>query len=137
VRYADDWLLGFAGPRWEAEAIKSTIGTFLRDELKLELSDSKTLIHATTGAARFPGYEIKAQHADDKLDRRGQRAVSTRADRASFAGPNPPSLSTRDRPRRRGQSASLGSGPCLLRALAVDKELRGPEEAGPALHDQD
>jgi group II intron reverse transcriptase/maturase len=77
VRYADDWLLGFAGPRWEAEAIKSTIGTFLRDELKLELSDSKTLItHPTTVAARFLGYEIKAQHADDKLDRRGQRAAN-------------------------------------------------------------
>ena len=77
VRYADDWLLGFAGPKREAEEVKSRIGTFLRDVLKLELSDSKTLItHATTGAARFLGYEIKAQHADDKLDRRGQRAVN-------------------------------------------------------------
>jgi group II intron reverse transcriptase/maturase len=77
VRYADDWLLGFAGPKREAEEIKSKIGTFLRDELNLELSESKTLItHATTGAARFLGYEIKAQHADNKLDRRGQRAVN-------------------------------------------------------------
>jgi len=77
VRYADDWLLGFAGPKCEAKEIKSRIGGFLQDELKLELSESKTLItHATTGAARFLGYEIKAQHADDKLDRRGQRAVN-------------------------------------------------------------
>ncbi|WP_219420358.1 reverse transcriptase/maturase family protein [Pseudonocardia nigra] len=38
VRYADDWLLGFAGPKREAEEIKSKIGAFLRDELKLELS---------------------------------------------------------------------------------------------------
>src|SRR5215471_9594792 len=77
VRYADDWLLGFAGPKREAEEVKSRIGAFLRDELKLELSDSKTLItHATTGAARFLGYEIRAQHADNKLDRRGQRAVN-------------------------------------------------------------
>src|SRR5215469_14365442 len=44
VRYADDWLLGFSGPKKEAEEIKSRIGAFLRDELKLELSDSKTLI---------------------------------------------------------------------------------------------
>ena len=77
VRYADDWLLGFAGPKREAREIKWRSGTFLRDELKLELSESKTLItHATTGAARFLGYEIKAQHGDDKLDRRGQRAVN-------------------------------------------------------------
>jgi len=77
VRYADDWLMGFAGPKREAEEIKSRIRTFLRDELMLELSESKTLVtHATTGSARFLGYKIKAQHADDKLDRRGQRAVN-------------------------------------------------------------
>jgi hypothetical protein len=32
VRYADDWLLGFAGRRREAEAIKEKITAFLRDE---------------------------------------------------------------------------------------------------------
>src|SRR5574342_315347 len=54
-RYADDWLLGFAGPRHEAEQIKSQIQTFLREQLKLELSEPKTLItHATSQAARFP-----------------------------------------------------------------------------------
>ena len=77
VRYCDDWLLGFAGPRHEAEQIKARIAAFLREELKLELSESKTLItHATSQAARFLGYEIKAQHANNKLDRRGQRAVN-------------------------------------------------------------
>jgi hypothetical protein len=38
VRYADDFLLGFAGPRAEAEAITRRLGEFLRDRLKLELS---------------------------------------------------------------------------------------------------
>jgi group II intron reverse transcriptase/maturase len=76
VRYADDWLLGFAGPKHEAEQIRSRIGTFLRDELKLELSTSKTLItHATSQAARFLGYDIKTQHADTKITR-GRRAVN-------------------------------------------------------------
>lgn len=36
VRYADDWLLGFAGPKHEAEEIKARIGEFLRDELRLD-----------------------------------------------------------------------------------------------------
>ena len=76
VRYADDWLLGFAGPRHEAEQIKSKIQAFLREELKLELSESKTLItHATSQAAGFLGYEIKAQHADTKITR-NRRAVN-------------------------------------------------------------
>jgi hypothetical protein len=37
-RYADDWVLGFTGPRQEAGEIKDEIGRFLREQLKLELS---------------------------------------------------------------------------------------------------
>ena len=59
VRYADDFLLGFAGPREEAEEIKEEIRKFLADQLKLELSAEKTLVtHARTEMARFLGYEI-------------------------------------------------------------------------------
>lgn len=76
VRYCDDFLLGFAGPRREAEEIKSKIGGFLRDELTLELSEPKTLItHATSQAARFLSYEIRTQRADSKITR-GRRAVN-------------------------------------------------------------
>jgi hypothetical protein len=32
-RYADDFLLGFIGPKIEAEEIKQAIGAFLREEL--------------------------------------------------------------------------------------------------------
>ncbi len=32
VRYADDWLVAFTGPRAEVEEIKRQIGTFLRDD---------------------------------------------------------------------------------------------------------
>jgi group II intron reverse transcriptase/maturase len=77
VRYADDWLLGFSGPRSEAEEIKQAIGAFLRDHLKLELSDSKTLItHARTQAARFLGYDLVVLQNNHKLDRRGHRSIN-------------------------------------------------------------
>ena len=67
VRYADDFLLGFIGPRNEAEEIKQQLGTFLREELKLELSEAKTLItHARTEAAKFLGYEITVRQEDGK-----------------------------------------------------------------------
>jgi group II intron reverse transcriptase/maturase len=70
VRYADDHLLGFTGPKAEAEGIKQRLAQFLRDELKLELSADKTLItHARTGAARFLGYEITARHGNHMLTR--------------------------------------------------------------------
>jgi group II intron reverse transcriptase/maturase len=62
ARYADDTLFGFAGPKAEAEEIKQRLIQFMRDELRLELSDEKTLItHARTRAAKFLGYEITTQ----------------------------------------------------------------------------
>jgi group II intron reverse transcriptase/maturase len=67
IRYADDHLLGFTGPKSEAEQIKERIATFLREDLALELNDTKTLItHARTGAARFLGYEIITQHSQTR-----------------------------------------------------------------------
>ncbi|MGH7442850.1 MAG: reverse transcriptase domain-containing protein, partial [bacterium] len=67
-RYADDHILGFTGPKAEAEEIKNQLAVFLREELALELSQEKTLItHARTRAARFLGYEIIARHDNSKL----------------------------------------------------------------------
>jgi group II intron reverse transcriptase/maturase len=70
VRYADDFLLSYVGPRGEAEEIKRQLGEFLDQELQLELSPEKTLItHAKTEAARFLGYEITTHHNDQKQSR--------------------------------------------------------------------
>jgi group II intron reverse transcriptase/maturase len=66
-RYADDFCLGFTGPKAEAEEIKQQLRTFLREELKLELSESKTLItHARSEAAKFLGYEMTILQKDTK-----------------------------------------------------------------------
>src|SRR6266498_2516487 len=76
VRYCDDFLLGFIGPRREAEEIKAKVRAFLHEELTLELSEPKTLIsHAASQAARFLGYEIRTQQADTKITR-GRRMVN-------------------------------------------------------------
>lgn len=62
IRYADDFLLAFAGPRVEAEAIKARLQEFLLDSLKLELSPEKTLItNAFAGKAEFLGYDVSAE----------------------------------------------------------------------------
>jgi group II intron reverse transcriptase/maturase len=76
ARYADDHLLGFVGPKAEAEEIKARLAQFLHDELKLELNEEKPLItHARTGAAKFLGYEITVQHSNRRITR-GRRAVN-------------------------------------------------------------
>jgi group II intron reverse transcriptase/maturase len=46
VRYADDHLLGFIGPKAEAEEIKARLAAFLHDELKVELSQEENADHA-------------------------------------------------------------------------------------------
>jgi group II intron reverse transcriptase/maturase len=80
IRYADDHLLGFTGPRAEAEEIRRRLATFLREELKLELNQDKTLLtHARTSAASFLGYEITVQQSDGKITRDGKISRGKRA----------------------------------------------------------
>ena len=77
VRYADDFLLGFIGSKAEAEGIKRQLDKYLKETLNLELSSEKTLItHATTQPARFLGFDIVNQQADDKRHQSGRRAVN-------------------------------------------------------------
>jgi group II intron reverse transcriptase/maturase len=76
VRYADDWLLGLIGTKEETEQIKEQVRTFLHEELKLELSDEKTLItHARTESARFLSYHISASQ-DDTRQTKKKRSIN-------------------------------------------------------------
>jgi hypothetical protein len=76
ARYADDHLLGFVGPKAEAEQIKQRLAQFLDEDLRLELNPEKTLVtHARTSAAKFLGYEITVQHSNRKITR-GRRSVN-------------------------------------------------------------
>jgi group II intron reverse transcriptase/maturase len=82
VRYCDDTLLGFVGPKAEAEEVKQRLVKFLRDDLKLELSQEKTLItHARTKRAMFLGYEISVASTNSRTrrpsasDQRNRRSV--------------------------------------------------------------
>jgi Type II intron maturase len=79
VRYADDFLLGLAGPKAEAEVIKERLATFLKTNLNLTLAAEKTFItHANSSRARFLGYEIGVFKADTKLDDKQRRSLNGR-----------------------------------------------------------
>jgi len=59
VRYADDFLIGVAGPRAEAEVIKKDVDAFLTAVLKIRLNDEKTKItNASKDKALFLGVNI-------------------------------------------------------------------------------
>ena len=64
VRYADDFLISVIGSKSECETIKADITQFMREQLKLELSDEKTLITHAQDKAKFLGYEIFIRKSD-------------------------------------------------------------------------
>jgi group II intron reverse transcriptase/maturase len=105
VRYADDHILGFIGPKAEAEEIKTRLATFLRETLGLELSQAKTLItRARSQPARFLGYDIIVQHRDTRRTR-GQRTVNGKIAlrcRRTWSGPSAPVT---------GSEGNPGTGP--------------------------
>ena len=84
-RYADDFALGFIGPKAEAEEIKRQLTIFLREELKLALSEEKTLItHARSQAAKFLGYEVTVLQNDTKRTRVKRSNTQRRYDQRSI-----------------------------------------------------
>jgi group II intron reverse transcriptase/maturase len=77
VRYADDFLLGFVGPKREAEAVRQRLGEHLERQLRLTLSVEKTLItHAVDGKANFLGYEVKVTRCGHLISDNGKRATN-------------------------------------------------------------
>lgn len=58
VRYADDWLVGVCGTKQDCLELKAEIAAFLQSELKLTLSEEKTLITHSSKNVRFLGYDI-------------------------------------------------------------------------------
>ncbi|GHO51274.1 reverse transcriptase/maturase family protein [Ktedonospora formicarum] len=106
VRYADDFALSFIGSKEEAEAIKRRLRTFLLEELKLNLSDEKTLItHTRDSAAKFLNYEITTFQSNAKQ--------------------------TRDKDGRKGRSINGGIGLKLPKKVIEDKCKRYMRQGKP------
>lgn len=107
VRYADDFILAYIGPKGEAEQVKAEIGEFLHDQLKLELSTAKTLItHAKTQQARFLGYAVSCYWVNDKLFHFGDGRAKQRSINGHVRLGLPPGLVNHHRQSymRRGKS---------------------------------
>ena len=59
VRYADDFIIGIIGAKEDARAVKQEVSSYIASQLKLELSDEKTLVTKATDRAKFLGFEIR------------------------------------------------------------------------------
>ena len=106
IRYADDHILGFTGPKAEAEEIKARLAEFLRETLGLELNQQKTLItHARSQRARFLGYDITVQHSGTKISN-GRRSAN-----GKIALKVPPGRDPGASAPATGTTANRGTGP--------------------------
>jgi group II intron reverse transcriptase/maturase len=59
IRYADDWVLLWNGDKAGALRLKDEARTFLQQELKLELSEKKTLVTHVNDGFCFLGFDIR------------------------------------------------------------------------------
>lgn len=67
IRYADDWVI-LTDSRESAERLKYKAKRYLKDSLKLELSDEKTLItNVTSHPIKFLGVEISLYNKNGRL----------------------------------------------------------------------
>ncbi|CAN4018074.1 DUF4760 domain-containing protein, partial [Dysosmobacter welbionis] len=63
IRYADDFILGVKGSQEDCQWIKSKLSEFIRETLKMELSEEKTLITHSSERARFLGYDVRVRRS--------------------------------------------------------------------------
>jgi len=71
-RYADDFVIGINGSKADAEKIKADARDFLREKLKLTLSDEKTKITHSSEMVRYLGYDFTISRSTDcRRDKRG------------------------------------------------------------------
>lgn len=77
VRYADDFLIAVNGNKKDCENIKKELSRFLETELKLTLSEEKTLITHSSQKVRFLGYDFTVRR--DSQVKRDSLGRKTRA----------------------------------------------------------
>jgi group II intron reverse transcriptase/maturase len=84
VRYADDFLIGVNGNKEDCQTIKQKLSEFISNELKMELSEEKTLITHSSDYARFLGYDVRIRRNNDvrKAGNTTQRTLSQTAELA-------------------------------------------------------
>jgi len=91
ARYADDFIIGVHGSKSDCQDIKAKLSSFLRDTLKLELSEEKTLITNSLDKARFLNYEIQIREnnkffkrKDGVKQRTGNRGIVLNMSRSTM-----------------------------------------------------
>ena len=79
-RYADDWCILIKGTRDQAEVVKQEVTDFLWENLKLELSEEKTLVTPVEQGFDFVGFNIR-KYRDAVHVKPSQKAIKKLRDK--------------------------------------------------------
>lgn len=72
IRYADDFLIAVNGSKEDCQLLKEKVRAFLQTDLKLELSEEKTLITHSSTPCMFLGYHVAIRREQKvKADKNG------------------------------------------------------------------
>lgn len=63
IRYADDFLIGIIGAKQEARDVMAQVRSFLKEGLRLDVSDEKSRIAKADDGATFLGYTVRTHSA--------------------------------------------------------------------------
>jgi hypothetical protein len=77
IRYADDFIIGINGNKEDCVLIKSKLSDFLKNTLKMELSEEKTLITHSDNYARFLSYDVRVRR--DSTVKRDKNGIKKRS----------------------------------------------------------
>jgi group II intron reverse transcriptase/maturase len=65
IRYADDFIIGVKGNKEDCQQLKQKLSEFISRNLKMELSEEKTLITHSNTYARFLSYDVRVRRSDE------------------------------------------------------------------------
>ncbi len=73
VRYADDFMVGVIGSKQDARDVLSDVRAFLKDRLRLDVSEEKSGISAATEGTSFLSYTVKVMTTNriQRIERKG------------------------------------------------------------------
>lgn len=75
IRYADDFIIGVCGSKEDCISLKAKLAEYISNELKMELSEEKTLITHSGKKARFLGYDVRVRR--NNTVKRGNNGKTT------------------------------------------------------------
>lgn len=117
IRYCDDFVIGIIGTRKETVKIKEDIKNFMKEKLKLDLNEQKTLITHTSKTFLFLGTNIKIPfYKENKITTRVVKGI-TRKNKLSS------SLPRLDMPLKRVKDKLIATFFCNKKGNPIPKFL--------------